>query len=361
MKKNYFLLAAIMITCTYSCKKSGGGGTPQTSLQYKVTTLAGNGTPGLVNGSGNIAEFNAPFGVAVDVHGNVYVADEGNNCIRKITPDGNVSTLAGSGVAGYADGTGAAAQFNGPDGVAVDVQSNVYVADVTNECIRKITPAGLVTTVAGMPQQEGYTDGPAATAQFAQPTGLVLDGQGNIYVADNANEVVRKISVSGMVSTLAGSPGNSGFADGTGSAALFDNLMGVAVNSEGNILVADVNNNRIRKITPAGVVSTLAGQTMEGHADGTGGAAQFAGPIGIASDDAGNTYVADATGECIRYIVPSGTVTTAAGDPLLQGYVDGIGAAAKFANPTGVAYGGSGTYIYVADNINNRIRKIAQQ
>jgi sugar lactone lactonase YvrE len=357
MKKKYYLLVAAMITGISSCKKSGGGN-PQTGLQYQVSTLAWNGAPGLVDGAGNAAEFNAPFGVAVDAHGNVYVADEGNNCIRKIAPDGTVSTLAGSGVAGYADGTGAAAQFNGPEGVALDIQANVYVADVNNECIRRITPSGVVTTIAGLPQQEGYVNGTGAVAQFAQPTGIAVDASGYIYVADNANEVVRRSGSGGTVFTLAGNPGTNGFADGIFMAALFDNLMGVAVDYQGNILVADVNNNRIRKVAQSGVVTTLAGQSMEGHADGTGGTAQFAGPTGICGDQSGNTYVADATGECIRLITPSGVVSTLAGDPLLQGYVDGIGSAAKFANPTGVAIAGAGGPIYVADNINNRIRKI---
>jgi sugar lactone lactonase YvrE len=360
MKRNYVLLAAVVIAGACSCKKSGGGGNHQTGLSFSASTLSGNGTQGFVNGGGTIAEFNAPFGVAVDAHGNVYVADEGNNCIRKIAPDGTVSTLAGSGVAGYADGAGASAQFNAPDGVALDAQANVYVADVINECIRKITPAGMVTTVAGMPQQEGYADGPGATAQFAQPIGIAVDGQGNIFVGDNANEIVRKITPAGVVSTVAGSQGNNGFADGTGSAAMFDNLMGVAVDGQGNVFVADVNNNRIRKIASGGVVSTLAGQTMFGHADGTGSAAMFEGPAGVATDGQGNIYVADAGGECIRKITASAVVSTLAGDPLLAGFVEGVGSAAKFDNPTGVAIDGQGN-IYVADNINNRIRKITAQ
>jgi NHL repeat len=361
MKTIYFLLVPLMIIVIYSCKKSTGSGNSQTGSDYTVNTLAGNGIAGLVNGNKDTAEFNSPFAVASDAKGNVYVADQGNNCIRKIFDGVIVSTLAGSGVAGFADGTGTAAQFNGPQGVAVDRGGYIYVTDAGNNCIRMITPDGVVTTLTSLSpylRQEGYADGPAASAQFAWPIGIAVDKQGNIFVADNANEVIRKITTSGNVITIAGSPGNSGFADGLTSSARFDNPQGLAVDFLGNVYVADVNNNRIRKITPYGKVTTLAGNSMVGHTDGIGTAATFAGPTGVATDYYGNIYVADATGQCIRKITPNQVVSTLAGSTLtIQGYVDGPGNLARFAFPTGIATDPEGE-IFVADNINNRIRRI---
>ena len=360
MKTNYFLLVPVMIIVIYSCKKS----IAKAGSNYTVNTLTGNGIAGLVNGNKDIAEFNSPFAVASDAQRNVYVADQGNNCIRKITPNGVVSTLAGSGVAGFADGTGAAAQFNAPQGVAMGSLGNIYLTDAANNCIRMITADGVVTTLTGLSsylRQEGYADGPAASAQFAFPIGIAVDKQGNIYVADNANEVIRKISLSGNVITMAGSPGKNGFADGFGASAMFDNPQGLAVDELGNVYVADVNNNRIRKITSYGVVTTIAGNSMVGHTDGTGAAATFAGPTGVATDFYGNIYVADATGQCIRKITPNGLVSTLAGSTItIQGYVDWPDSLARFAFPTGIATDPEGE-IFVADNINNRIRRIIPQ
>ena len=215
--------------------------------------------------------------MAVDAAGNVYVADTGNDTIRKITPAGVVTTLAGTaGQAGSADGTGTAARFNEPDGVAVDAAGNVYVADTNNDTIRKITPAGVVTTLAGTAGQAGSADGTGAAAQFNAPEGVAVDGAGNVYVADTGNDTIRKITPAGVVTTLAGTAGQVGSADGTGSAARFNDPDGVAVDGAGNVYVADTINDTIREITPAGVVTTLAGSPGQyGSADGTGAAAQF--------------------------------------------------------------------------------------
>ncbi len=204
------------------------------------------------------------------------------------TPVVTVSTLAGSGTSGYTDGTGTSAQFKNPYGVAVDGAGNVYVADRYNHRIRKITTSGVVSTLAGSSQ--GYTDGTGTSAQFYNPTGVAVDGAGNVYVADLSNHRIRKITTSGVVSTLAGS--TSGYADGTGTSAQFNNPSGVAVDGAGNVYVADLSNHRIRKITALGVVSTLAGSTY-GYADGTGTSASFDKPYGVAVDGAGNVYVAD--------------------------------------------------------------------
>jgi hypothetical protein len=279
-----------------------------------VSTLAGLvGSAGSTDGTGSAARFNHPVGVAVDAAGTVYVADGFNHTIRKITPAGVVSTLAGlAGSPGSTDGTGSAARFNGPFGVAVDVAGNVYIGDSGNHTIREITPAGVVSTLAGLAGNRGSTDGTGSAARFFQPTGVAVDAAGNVYVADFSNNTIRKITPAGVVSTLAGLAGSIGSTDGTGSAARFNQLAGVAVDATGNnVYVADLGNQTIRKITPAGVVSTLAGLAgSAGSTDGTGSAARFSDPAGIAVDAAGDVYVADMNNSAIRKITPAGVVTT---------------------------------------------------
>ena len=315
-----------------------------------VSTLAGS-TQGFTDGTGTSAKFYNPTRVAVDGAGNVYVADLSNHRIRKITTSGVVSTLAGSGTSGYTDGTGTSAQFNSPTGVAVDGAGNVYVADQGNHRIRKITTSGVVSTLAG--STYGYTDGTGTSAKFYNPFGVAVDGAGNVYVADQGNHRIRKITESGVVSTLAGS--TYGYTDGTGTSAKFAYPFGVAVDGAGNVYVADYNNQRIRKITASGVVSTLAGSTY-GYRDGTGTSAQFAYPFGVAVDGAGNVYVADESNHRIRKITASGVVSTLAGSGT-SGNADGTGTSAKFKNPTGVAVDGAGN-VYVGDYNNHSIRKI---
>ena len=302
------------------------------------TTLAGTaGQIGSADGTGSAARFNSAYGVAVDSAGNVYVADTGNDTIRKITPAGVVTTLAGTaGQFGSADGTGSAARFEFPEGVAVDSAGNVYVADTINDTIRKITPAGVVTTLADMAGQVGSADGTGSAARFDYPTGVAVDSAGNVYVADDGNDTIRKITPAGVVTTLAGMAGQVGSADGTGSAARFAYPEGVAVDSAGNVYVADTGNDTIRKITPAGVVTTLAGTPGQaGSADVTGSAARFDDPTGVAVDSAGNVYVAGVGIFPIRKITPAGVVTTLAGGIVI-------------ASPGGVAVDSAGN-VYVDD------------
>ncbi|MBL7990317.1 MAG: SBBP repeat-containing protein [Candidatus Kapabacteria bacterium] len=320
----------------------------------QVTTLAGSGRNGYADGTGTLAQFSSPAGVALDGSGNVYVADIGNNRIRKITSVGQVTTLAGSGSNGYADGTGTSAQFNNPFGVALDGSGNVYVADLSNQRIRKITSVGQVTTLAGT-GQSGYADGMGTSAQFAAPFGVAVDGSGNVYVADRSNHRIRKITSTGQVTTLAGS-GKGGYADGAGTSAQFYLPSGVAVDTTGNVYVADSFNYRIRKVTSGGQVTTLAGSAQYGYADGVGTSAQFYQPIGVAVDGAGNVYVADYGSGRIRKITSTGQVTTLAGSGQ-RGYADGVGTSAQFDTPIGIAVDGSGN-VYVADIGNSRIRKI---
>jgi sugar lactone lactonase YvrE len=326
-----------------------------------ATTLAGSaGQLGSTNGTGTAARFEIPSSVAVDSTGNVYVADSGNGEIREISPSGVVTTLAGSpGQWGSSNGTGSAASFDDPSGVAVDSTGNVYVADTGNEEIRKISPSGVVTTLAGSPGQWGSNDGTGSAASFEQPTGVAVDSAGNVYVADSDNNEIRKISPSGVVTTLAGSAGQIGSSNGTGSAARFEQPTGVAVDSAGNVYVADSNNWEIRKISPSGVVTTLAGSAGQwGSRDGTGSAAQFFVPFGVAVDNAGNVYVADQWNQEIREITPLGVVTTLAGVTGQTGSINGTGNAARFDFPFGVAVDSAGN-VYVADQYNEEIRKLA--
>ncbi len=365
-----------------------------------VTTLAGSGAADFADGVGNTASFSTPTGVCVDATNNVYVADMINNLIRKITPSGVVTTLAGS-TTGFVHIIGQVTNFTHPNGVCFDATGNIIVADMdghriwkilgtnTNTVInmagstpgskdgtgtpiamdsrkvcsdfegniyatesgynriRKITPSGIVTSYVG--NTDGTNNGTIATAQFGYPEDLCFDtSTGNIYVADTGNHRIRKITPTGIVSTLAGS--TSGFADGT--SAKFWGPKAVCTDPAGNIYVADTFNFRVRKITPNGVVSTLAGYN-EGAANGTGLAARFSTMLGICSDINGNLYVADLGNFRIRKVTQAGVVTTLAGS--VQGDIDGVGTAAQFTWPYGVAMGPDGN-IYVADN--TKIKRI---
>jgi sugar lactone lactonase YvrE len=326
-----------------------------------VTTLAGvAGQLGRVDGAPSTARFGLPSGVAVDSNGNIFVADTYSQSIRKIDQNaGNVvTTLAGSGASGSIDGPGPIATFLQPKAVAVDGAGNIYVADEGNHEIRKITPGGSVTTLAGR-ATEGSTDGAGPGARFNQPSALVFDSAGNLYVADTANNVIRKIAPDGAVSTFAGTAGNQGTADGTGGAARFNGPQGLTIDIAGNIYVADTYNDTIRKITPSAVVSTIAGTAQSaGSADGLGAAARFHFPGGVAVASNGNIYVADGYNHTIRKIAPDRTVTTVAGSAGLSGSSDGTGSAARFNNPQGIAVDQSGN-IYVSDTDNSTIRLVA--
>ncbi len=334
-----------------------------------VSTLAGNGTLGTNDGTGAAARFFKPVGIALDSGGNLYVTDQVNDTIRKITSAGVVSTLAGSPqVSGSADGTGEGARFSNPFGVALDTSGNLYVAD--SEQLRKISSAGVVRTLAGLAVGPGSADGTGGAAQFSSPGNLAVDGADNVYVADAGNNTVRQITSAGVVSTVAGLALTPGTNDGAGGNARFGGVGGLALNNGGSLYVADSVNNTIRQITPAGLVSTLAGQTgTSGSADGTGSSAQFNGPGGVAVAGS-DIFVADTGNNTIRKIVPrfrlippgieitSWTVTTLAGSALNDlGSADGTNGAAKFFNPRDVVVDASGN-IYVADSDNHQIRKV---
>jgi len=366
----------------------------------QVSTLAGGETHGYVDGPGATAQFNGLRGLGVDQAGKVYVCDAGNCAVRTITPDGQVSTLAG-GTYGLADGVGALAQFAAPEGLVVDGLGNVFVADLFACTIRAITPNGAVTTLAGLANTRGTDDGTGAAARFQAPAGLALDGSGNLYVTDLLNPSIRRVSPAGEVSTvanaafasprglaldaagnlyvadaglvwmlagdgtwstLAGSRTNRGAVDGAGAAATFGNLWGLALDGAGNVYVTDPNNKEIRRITPEADVSTFAGcaQTVPDWADGAGGSAGFNAPAGLAVDGAGNTYVADAQNFVIRKVTPAGQVTTLAGQPGLGGLADGPADQALFGLPRSLAVDGPGN-VYVVDVLYDVIRKLTPQ
>jgi len=284
-----------------------------------VTTVAGwPYIVGFADGVGRSARFNYPGGVRVDGQGNLFVSDAVNCTVRKITPAGVVTTVAGQhGVSGSTDGPAATALFNNPGGVAPDAFGNIYVADSANYTVRKISPTGVVSTLAGSPGVRGSVDGTGASARLFDPQNITADAVGNVYVADGIGETVRKITPAGVVTTLAGSAGVSGFADGLPSAARFNLLGGIAVDTAGNVYVADSLNNRIRKIVPSGQVSTIAGDGVAGSTDSGPGfpAGRVNVPGGVTVDAAGNVYVADTFNSAIRQITPAGVMTTIAGTP----------------------------------------------
>jgi hypothetical protein len=316
-----------------------------------VSTFAGSGQDLSNDGTGTSANIGAPRDAVFDASGNLYVTD-GYHRIRKITPTGEVTTFAGSGY-GDDNGTGTSAQFKRPMGMAVDGSGNLYVAEEEGRRIRKITSSGVVSTLAGSGDYD-FAEGTGTAAKFRNPTGVVVDASGNVFVADKDNHRIRKIiSASGEVTTFAGS--TEGSADGNGTAAQFKKPFDAVFDANGNMYVTDESDHRIRKITPAGAVTTFAGSSY-GFQDGPGNTAQFQFIKGIAIDGNGNLYVADENSHRIRKITPAGVVSTLAGTGS-EGSTDGEGSAAEFRYPTGVAVDASGN-VYVADKDNHKIRKI---
>ncbi len=291
-----------------------------------VSTLAGSGNAGLTNGTGANAAFSSPTGTAVDAQGNVYVTDSFNHLIRKINPAGVVTTFAGSGALGFSGGTATTAQFYSPNGIATDAAGNVYVSDLGNNAIYKITSNGTVTIMAGS-GTAGYVNGNGSTAAFNAPQGLVADASGNVYVADQGNNRIRKITSAGVVSTLAGT-GAGGNINGDGSTASFNRPYGLAIDASGNLYVTDQGNYAVRKVTSAGVVSLLIGTSATTGLLNT--------PTGIAIDQQGALYITDQSGRILT-ITAANVLYTLAGKANTAGFADGSKTTAQFSGPTGIA------------------------
>ncbi|MCD6012952.1 MAG: Leucinerich repeat protein-like protein [Flavipsychrobacter sp.] len=336
----------------------------KTGAQLVINTLAGNGTAAYSGDTGpaTAAQVNTPHGIAVDAAGNVYFTDCNNHRIRKIDTSGVIKTVAGTGVPGYSGdgGPATAADLYNPRGIAVDGAGNIFFSDYVNHRIRKVTPAGIISTVAGTGFSGFSGDGgPATAAQLKYAWGIAVDGTGNLYIADQNNCRVRKVNSSGIISTIAGNgicfiAGDGGPA----TAAVVQYPLGVACDASGNVYLADYGNNRIRKINPAGIISTIAGSPVF-DSTGDGGpasAAKLYYPMGIAVDIANNIYICDVNNYRIRRISATDTMSTIAGNGSM-GYSGDGGPPiyAQINRATGVAIGNNGK-IYIADNDNHRIR-----
>lgn len=311
-----------------------------TPITYSVSTIAG-GTSGFIDGNGTNAQFKAPARIALDSNGNIYVADAYNHAIRKVTPSGTVTTIAGNGSPGTSDGNGASAQFNTPSNVAVDKNGNIYVGDNYGQKVRKITPSGTVTTLAGN-GTSGFAEGMGTSVMFANPIGIEVDNNGYVYVADFNNHRIRKISPSGVVTTIAGT-GTAGYADGASNISQFNQPVDLSLDSNGNLYISDMGNQMIRKLTTDGTVSTIK----------TGIKAES-----IEVDNQGNIYFLDTYNQYIKKITMANDIVNVAGSGI-KGFQDGAVENARFSNPFGIAISQNGD-IYIGDLDNNRIRKISK-
>lgn len=328
---------------------------------YQVTTIAGISSPGSGGDGGpaNLAGLNMPYGVAFDNQGNLYIADTGNNKVRKITADGKITTVAGNGNGGYSGDGGSAiqAELNFPTGVAIDSKGNLYIADNKNFVIRKVTADGVISTIAGIRGSYGHSGdgGPAVNSLLVQPFGVALDSQDNLYISDMGDQVIRKITTDGVISTVAGQPGITGYSGdgGPATSAKFNTPNGIAVDSQNNIYIADERNNVVRKVTADGVISTVAGQAgISGYGgdEGPATSALLSGPMGVALDGNGNLYIIEYFNNVLRKVGTDGIISTVVGNfPVLN---------ADFYYPSGIAVNSKGE-MYVADYAHSKIKKIA--
>ena len=315
-----------------------------------ISTLAGTGARGYQDGRREIAIFNRPSDAVLDAKGNLLIADAGNDMIRAISKEGVVSVFAGTGEKGFTEGEPKTAKFNNPTGIAIDREGNLYVADAGNDQIRKVSTDGVVTKVAG--GERGFADGTKGTAKFNSPTALAFAANGDLYVADTGNDLIRKIDKDGKVTVVAGS--EKGYADGKREAAHFNAPSGLAFGSDGSLYVADTGNDLIRKISPDGAVTSFAGAQERGYTDGSLRDARFNAPSGLLFDGAGALFVADTGNDLVRRIGPDGTVTTFAGAGE-KGFFDGAGRAAQFNAPTRLLLSHSRDLLIV-DSGNNMVR-----
>jgi hypothetical protein len=316
------------------------------------------------NGPATVCRFDKPRGVTIDAAGAIYIADNYNHAIRKISPNGTITAFAGTGSSGYSGdgGSAAAAKLRYPLGAAVDGSGTVYIADTNNHCIRKVSAVGIITTVAGT-GDSGYSgdNGPATSAELYYPAAVVLDGTGGFYIADRYNHRIRKVAANGIITTVAGT-GNSGYSgdNGPASAAEIDSPYGIALDKNGSVYIADSRNERIRKVDTAGIITTVAGNGSAGYAGDNGPAvsAKLSNPLGVAVDDKGTLYIADCNNDRIRKVDAAGTITTLAGTGS-SGYSgdNGPAASAQLNDPHGIAVDSRGS-VYFADVRNEVIRRV---
>ena len=354
MKKIFYLLLLLPLFCH-----------AQNGI---ITTIAGNSAGGYSgDGAGaTAATLLQPSGILTDAAGNIYFADRGNNCIRKINTSGIIATIAGTGTAGYAGdgGPATAAYLSGPGSIIFDASGNLYISDGANHCIRKVDASGIITTVAGTGSVgSGGDGGPATAASFNNPEGISM-WAGNIYIADRGNDCIRKINTSGIASRIAGTPGTTSFGGdgGAATAAYFNTPIDVITDTNGNIYIADNGNNRVRKINTSGIINTVAGNGAGGYTGDSVAATSsgLRGPQGLAFDVAGNLYICDIGNRRIRKvdITGAGFITTIAGIGSSGFSGDGGPATAAELYPAKMAVGSNGV-ILASDYFNNRIRRIS--
>ena len=348
MRISFSTLFTILSIVLSGC--GGGGGASSTSSSsttsstttytYTVTTFAGSGSSGFINGTGTASSFNSPDSLVSDTSGNIFVVDTTNNAIRKIDTSQVVTTYF--------------SPLSSGSGIAIDSSGNLFVS--SGGLIKKITPAGVSSTFAGS-TTTGNTDGTGTAAAFSSIWGMTVDSSDNLYVADAGNHNIRKITSAGVVTTFAGSTsGTSGSANGTGTAATFYKPAALAFDSSSNLFVTEFGNHMIRKITSTGVVTTFAGSTTSGSTDGTGTSASFYNPLGIVIDSTNSIYLVDQHNNLIRKITSAGVVTTIIGTTT-SGNTNGVGTAALLNSPNGIAKDPSGN-LYISDYGNNLIRKV---
>jgi sugar lactone lactonase YvrE len=379
---------------------------------FTIWTIAGNGlacgTPtggcgdSAAPGSATTASLNAPSGVAVDGSGNVYISDQSDNKVREVTPAGAISTIAGTGTAcspstnacgdNAGPGSATSAKLNSPGGVAVDVSGNVYIADDNDQRVRKVTPAGAISTIAGNGTScptptsacgDNPAPGSATSANLRLPSGVAVDGSGNVYIADQANQKVREVTPTGAISTIAGNGtpcptptgtcGDSATAGSATATATLNIPNGVAADGSGNVYIADQNDHKVREVTPAGAISTIAGSGTacatpttacgDSTAPGSAPGADLNHPNGVAVDGSGNVYIADFSDHKVRRVKPGGAITTIAGNGTQCASRPNCGdggaaTSANLFNPHGVAFDTAGNVV-VADQADQEIRWLA--
>jgi sugar lactone lactonase YvrE len=330
------------------------------AAQDSVSTFAGSAlVTGATNGPRTNALFHDPAGLAIAPDGTIFVADSANHTIRRIATNGLVTTFAGApGTNGFANGTGGAARFDSPTGLALDAAGNLLVADTGNHTIRRITPAGVVSTLAGFAGQSGFSNAVGTNARFTAPLDVCVAANGTVLVSDSGNHCIRAITPGAAVSTFAGVPETWGSEDGPAAEARFNGPVGLALDPAGNLFVADANNHTIRRVATNGLVTTFAGAPgVDGFADGIAAAARFASPAELAFDSEGNLFVADSFNHLVRRITPAGRVSTVSGEPRQEGSTDGVNRAARFFNPYGLAVAPGGA-VLVSDTYNATVRRL---